>query len=262
MSSRRRRSVELNLLPQIRSMQTQQTEELKGAAREAGCDLVGIADLAPFKAERAALPDGLLDGFVCAVSVAIHLDDSIVDGIGGGPTPAYARHYRQANTTLDAITARLAEWIASRGCAGHAIPASQVVDANRLLASISHKAVARLAGIGWQGKSLLIVSPQYGPRIRLATVLTDMPLICDRPLKNRCGTCDRCTRACPAGAIKNVGTKDRYGSRQDALHLDRCVERTLQFKANPEVGAQICGVCVQVWSFGKISTRRRRGNPA
>ena len=45
-----------------------------------------------------------------------------------------------------------------------------------LFGNISHKAVARTEGIGWQGKSLLIVSPQYGPRIRLATVLTDMPL--------------------------------------------------------------------------------------
>jgi hypothetical protein len=129
----------------------QQTQELKAVAQEAGCDLVGIVDLRLFKSERAAVPPDLLDRFASAVSVAVHLDDAIVDGIEGAPTPAYAQHYRKVNSTLDAITVRLAEWIESRGYAAHAIPASQVVDASSLLGAVSHKAVARLAGIGWQG---------------------------------------------------------------------------------------------------------------
>jgi epoxyqueuosine reductase QueG len=228
----------------------QQTQELKEVAQEAGCDLVGIADLRPFKSERAAVPPDLLNRFTSAVSVAVHLDDAIVDSIEDSPTPAYAQHYRMVNTTLDAIIGRLAKWIESRGHAAHAIPASQVVDAGSLLGAVSHKAVARLAGIGWQGKSLLIISPQFGPRLRLATVLTDMPLASDKPLKNRCGSCGRCAQACPAAAIRNIGTRDRYGSREDALYLDRCVGQTLRFKAKPEIGAQICGVCVRVCPFG------------
>jgi epoxyqueuosine reductase QueG len=229
----------------------EQTEELKVAAREAGADLVGVADLGPFKAEQCVLPANILERFTKAVSIAIHLADAIVDGIDRAPTPDYARHYREVNAALDTVTARLVKWINQRGFSAFGVPASQIVDNTNLLGSISHKAVARMAGIGWQGKSLLIVSPQYGPRIRLSTLLTDMPLSADTPLKNRCGTCAECTKACPASAIKNVGTNDRYESREDALCLGRCVEQTLRFKACPDIGAQVCGVCVKVCPFGK-----------
>ena len=190
----------------------ERTEALKATARAAGADLVGVADLGPFRAEGTLLPPHTLEQFTSAVSIAVHLDDTIVDGIEQAPTPAYAQHYRVVNATLDRLTAELVQWITARSFSAHAIPASQIVDESNLLGSISHKAVARLAGIGWQGKSLLIVSPQYGPRIRLATILTDMPLSSDKPVKNRCGTCDECTKACPASAIKNIGTQDRYAS--------------------------------------------------
>ncbi len=227
------------------------TEELKEAANEAGADLVGVADLGPFKTEG-GLPPGLAcERFSKAVSVAIHLDDAIVDTIRQAPTPAYARHYRAINAALDHLTARLVEWIVSRGFSACAIPASEILDEQNLLGRISHKAVARMAGIGWQGKSLLIVSPQYGPRIRLSTLLTDMPLASDKPLKNRCGACNKCARACPASAIKNIRTGDRYADRDDALHLDRCVKQTLAFKARTGINTRICGVCVKVCPYGR-----------
>jgi epoxyqueuosine reductase QueG len=233
-----------------RSDAVERTQELKLAAREAGADLVGVAGLGPFRAEGTLLPPHILERFANAVSVAVHLDDTIVDGIEGAPTPDYARHYRAVNAALDGITTRLVEWITSRGSSARAIPASQIVDQHNLLGSIPHRAVARLAGIGWQGKSLLIVSPQYGPRIRLSTLLTDMPLDCGKPLKNRCGTCRQCAKACPACAIKNGAPRDRYESRDDALYFSRCVEQTLRFKARPGIGTQICGVCVKVCPFG------------
>ena len=228
----------------------ERTEELKETARAAGADLVGVADLGPFKADETMPPPHVLERFTKAVSVAVHLDNAVVESIEGAPTPLYAQHYRAVNATLDRLTAQLVKWITARGSSAYAIPASQIVDESNLLGSISHKAVARLAGIGWQGKSLLIVSPQFGPRIRLSTILTDMALSSDMPLKNRCGTCDKCAKACPASAIKNIPTKDRYATREDALHFQRCVEQTRRFKARPGIDAQICGVCVRVCPFG------------
>jgi len=227
-----------------------QTHELKSAAKAAGADLVGAAALDPFRPGGTCLPSHMLERFSNAASVAVRLDPAIFERIEGAPTPEYAQHYRQANAKLDGITAALVNWITARGFAACAIPASEIVDEANQLGRISHKAVARLAGIGWQGKSLLIVSPQYGPRIRLSTVLTDIPLVPDKPLKNRCGTCRECTRACPASAIKNIRTAERYASREEALDLRRCVEQTLRFKSCPGIGAQICGVCVKVCPFG------------
>ncbi len=227
------------------------TVALKAIARTAGADLVGVADFAPFRAADTLMPRDILERFTSAVSVAVHLDARIIDSIERAPTPDYAQHYQVVNLALDRITAELSSWIISRGFSACAIPASEIVDEKELLGSISHKAVARLAGIGWQGKSLLIVSPQYGPRIRLATLLTDMPLTSDAPLKNRCGTCKECAEACPASAIKNVRTTDRYLSREQALHFSRCVQQTAAFKTRPGIGAMICGVCVKVCPFGR-----------
>jgi len=235
----------------------ERTEELKMAAQEAGADLVGIAGLEPFKREGAVLPPDLLAPFTYAVSLAVRLDDSIINAIENAPTPDYARHYRAVNAALDGLSAGLVEWIVSRGFSARAVPASRIEDEANLLAGISHKAVARMAGLGWQGKSLLIVSPQYGPRIRLSTVLTDLPLQPGRPVKNRCGTCDRCAQACPASAIRNIRTADRYASPDAALRFNRCVEQTLQFKARPGIGSSICGVCVKVCPFGRRSASGR-----
>lgn len=148
------------------------------------------------------------------------------------------------------IAADVVTRIEAREHRAKAVPASYIADETNLFGNIFHKAVARMAGIGWQGKSRLIVSPDYGPRIRLTTMLTDMPLAPDQPLRNRCRACAECTKACPAQAIRNVSTQDRYETRNRALHFSWCAEQTLRFKDLPGIGARICGVCIKVCPFG------------
>ena len=61
---------------------------------------------------------------------------------------------------------------------------------------------ATSAGIGWVGKNGLLISPEHGPRLSLATVLTDAPLAADAPVEaSRCGACTLCRDHCPSGAI-------------------------------------------------------------
>ncbi|NJD57279.1 MAG: epoxyqueuosine reductase [Nitrospirae bacterium] len=225
--------------------------ELKKFCKAAGADIAGIADLALFREDGTTIPADLLRHYTRAVSVAMRLDDDILDAIAALPTRPYADHYRTVNADLDRVTAHIVEWIADRGYRAGAVPASKIEDTEKLLGAVSHKAVARMAGIGWQGKSLLIVSPEHGPRIRLATVLTDMPLLPDKPLEQRCGTCRECTKACPVEAIRNVASKGRYQSREEALVFSRCAERTWENSQLPGIGARICGVCVRACPHGK-----------
>jgi epoxyqueuosine reductase len=229
----------------------QYTKEIKGKIKNLGADLVGVADTEPLKPLRLYPPD-LLDSFTRAISIALRLPSAVFEQIIDRPTPLYFSVYQSANRILDEIAFRTTNILQRDGFNGLPIPASQVLDRENWYGAISHKAVGRMAGLGWQGKSLLLVNPDYGPRIRFATILTDAPLDKDGPIENRCGECTLCTDACPVGAIKGVGTKDNYKSREEALYFPRCVEKlTVEFSKLPNVGNAICGICIKVCPFGR-----------
>jgi epoxyqueuosine reductase len=117
--------------------------------------------------------------------------------------------------------------------------------------------VAVAAGIGWQGKSLLVVTREFGPRVRLVTVLTDWELEPDKPLKNLCAKCSECADACPVQAIKNVNTDFHYAERDEAIHFDRCLGRVVENSTTIEfVESPICGVCIRVCPFGQKKRKK------
>lgn len=229
------------------------TSEIKEFSKSIGADLVGIADLEPFKNNFTVVPENLIEPFTYAISIAICMDSEVINTITDGPTPEYAQLYRSVNISLDKISSQIVQRINEKGFSAKAIAASKIEDEVNLLGSISHKAVARMAGIGWQGKNLLIITPQFGSKIRLATVLTNMPFIADLPLKNRCGKCEKCAKACPSSAIKNVSTDSHYKTRDEAVDIDKCYSRLKKFKVIPGIEATICGVCIKVCPFSKKS---------
>jgi epoxyqueuosine reductase len=235
------------------------TEQLKKFTGECGADLVGIADLKVLDGIRTE-PDDLLKGYKTAVSIAVRLADGVIDPIIDCPTPLYQQHYLKVNALLDNIAVRVSQYLQNAGHKALPIPASQLLDNTEWYSYISHKAVAIAAGIGWQGKSLLVITPQWGPRIRLVTVITAAALQPDPPIKNRCGKCSYCTKACPAQAIKNVNTMTHYSDREEALHFDKCVAKVSQeFTKLPFIDSPICGVCIRVCPWG---SKRRREKPA
>lgn len=233
------------------SMPLNYTEKTKDRMIGFGANLVGIADIEPLKELRLDPPD-LLEPFTKAVSIAIKLPVAVFEQIVDRPTPIYKSVYTTANLILDQIAFRSAMALQNDGFHSLPIPASQVLDQENWYAAISHKAVALMAGLGWQGKNLLLITPQYGPRVRLVTVLTSAPLDIDGPVKNRCGDCTACQDACPARAIKGIGTETHYKNRNEAMYFSRCVEKvTGEFAKIPEVGVPICGICIKVCPFGR-----------
>jgi len=87
---------------------------------------------------------------------------------------------------------------------------------------MSLKVLAKKAGLGWQGRSLLIVSPQYGPVHRWVCVLTDMNLKGGMPILNQCGDCEQCVEECPTGALRSVHFNDHPACREDVLDINLC----------------------------------------
>ena len=63
------------------------------------------------------------------------------------------------------------------------------------------KPIAEAAGIGWQGKSTILVEPSRGTWSFLGNIVTTLELPVRPPGKDRCGTCTRCIDVCPTRAI-------------------------------------------------------------
>ncbi|AJF06735.1 4Fe-4S double cluster binding domain-containing protein [Geoalkalibacter subterraneus] len=227
------------------------TAQLKTRARELGADLVGVADLDLLR-EIECEPSDLLEPFRYALSLGVKIPNAVFEQLPGRPTPLYAQTYLAANAFLDQLALRICSHIEQAGFNALPIPASQPLDMKEFRSHLSAKAVANAAGLGWQGKSLLIVTPEYGPRVRFVTVLTDMPLEADQPLENRCGSCTCCTDACVAGAIRNVSTDFHYASREEALDFQKCATKLVtEFATMENIGKPICGICIKVCPWGR-----------
>jgi epoxyqueuosine reductase len=70
------------------------------------------------------------------------------------------------------------------------------------------RAAAVRAGVGWSGKSSLVLVPGVGPWVLLGSVVTDATLPPTTPMRRNCGTCVACIPACPTGAIVAPGVLD------------------------------------------------------
>lgn len=228
------------------------SNELQAFALGKGAALAGVADMALLRG-IATIPDGLTEQYPRAVSIAVKLRDKAVDSVVDRPTASYDEEYFRANKLLDGICSTLERQTQERGYKAMAVPASQIIDWENYRGSLPHQAIARAAGLGWQGKSLLIVTPQFGPRVRLGTVITDMPLMAGSPIRNRCGKCRVCADSCPSRAIKGVGTRSHYTTAFEAMDLKKCHQQLLQFRKSLQLKHASCGICVSACPWGKRS---------
>jgi epoxyqueuosine reductase QueG len=122
-----------------------------------------------------------------------------------------------------------------------------------LRADVSHKMVATRAGLGWIGKTDLFISKKFGPRLRLATILTDYPLDCvNVPIdESRCGKCTLCVDKCPAQAANGIPW-NIHVAREEFYNPFKCREKCLELSwQNMKQHISICGICVSVCPLGK-----------
>lgn len=227
--------------------------DLAALAASLGAFRLGVADLAEL-AGLATQPPGLLASYRRGITLAVRLDDDIVDGLlpprnprPGEPTSDYAQLYEWANRRLDEMAAHVVRYLEGRLYRAEAIPASETFQGQR--GALPHKAVARQAGLGWIGRHLLLIVPGAGPRVRLATVLTDALLPAGRPTAGDCGDCRRCLEACPAGALR-LTPYTEYPERSAALDVAACAARLASFCHDPAVGRPVCGICMAVCPAG------------
>jgi epoxyqueuosine reductase len=226
--------------------------ELEECAHDLGVDLFGVADLSV--AHDFVLRQGgeHVSGFPQAISIGIRLLDPIVDELYRHEEPSaiysYRGLYNTVNASLDRAALMMAKRVQEAGFKAYPIPASQSVNERRLEGAISHKLAANLAGHGWIGKSCLLVTPKYGPRVRLATILTDAPLETGEQLRNRCGDCRECVDICPPKAFTGVPF-DPSEPRDVRFRAHLCRDYTT--RRAQQLGEGICGLCVYACPHGK-----------
>jgi len=225
------------------------SRELKNWLTAQGAAVAGVADLAEM-AVYPTIPENLLDGFKRGVSFGIPIPKGSLADVKDRSTPLYLHAYDTVNSLLDHLAFRTANLLEKAGGKALAIPASRTLDRVTHRGNVSHKAVARSAGLGWIGKNILLVNPDFGPRLRFATVLTDLELEADAPIDRDCGACTKCRDACPAKAIKGVIAKPYPETREICVDVEACSVKLKEFAS--ELGKDICGVCIRVCPFARV----------
>ena len=111
---------------------------------------------------------------------------------------------------------------------------------------------AAQAGIGWHGKSTMLIDAKLGAWFFLAEILTTLELAPDTPQRDRCGTCERCITACPTGAI---AAPHRLDARRCISYLTIELKTSIPVELRPLIGDRIfgCDDCLDACPWNKFA---------
>ena len=204
--------------------------KIKQVAGQFGAGAAGITTLA----EEAQF-ENIEKPYKYAISIAYPMDfelmdEHVTDAKGG-------LEALRAYTEITRIVIKLAAYIRKLGWPARAYCES---------ADILHIPIAINAGIGELGKHGSLITKEFGSNLRLATVLTDLPMTVDKPVDiavdDLCLACQRCTKDCPADAISNAKQLVR-GNKKWYVDFDKCVPYFTKTYG--------CGICIQVCPWSK-----------
>ena len=191
------------------------TEQVKSLGRELGLDLIGVCSVNSLprlenldhqRNVQAILPEAtsVIVGGVRIISSAIQSSRENVRIAQYSTMCLY--------NEMERISYRLSRFLDNKGYCSAAVPTYLPIDMYKnlgLVGDISLRHAAVEAGLGSLGLSGLVLTPEYGPRIRFLAVLTDAPLVADsRRGEKLCDDCGICVDRCPVGAISKNGTVD------------------------------------------------------
>ena len=236
---------------QLNAPPEQHSAELKRAARFLGCDAVGICDfderwVYTHRYSRQQLRDKEMDlpaGLTHVVVIVNELDHETIRTVPSALSGA-ATGQGYSRDIIGALS--VAQYIRNLGY--------------RAVASLNDTALsiplAIQAGLGQYGRHGLLITPQYGPRVRIAKVFTDLPLLADEPIDfgvtETCHLCRRCSDGCPVKAIPadapSLEAPNNVSHLQGVKKWTIDARRCFQFWANQGTD---CSICIRVCPYNK-----------
>jgi epoxyqueuosine reductase len=231
---------------------------LRNLALSLDADYYGVADLAPARQFIREQGGETVARYPRAIVMGMVLQDSMVDLLPARDKEGAIlyRHsaYDVVNIALDQIAIKVANLLRREGFDAFPVPASKRTSDEKISGIFSQKLAANLAGLGWIGKSCLLVTPDHGPRVRWVTVLTDAPLApTGSSVEPRCGKCTECVNICPVQAFTGCpfDPAEPREARFDAAACDRYFR-----EMEKEKGVAVCGLCLYICPYG----RKRNNN--
>lgn len=166
--------------------------------------------------------------------------------VNSTPSMLYQELYNTSNRVMDDMAYKLANYITMLGYRAIFFPRDCYADIEALLknpaAAFSHVVAAYYAGLGTFGDSHNLLTKEFGPRVRLVSVLTDAPIEADEKLTEElCIHCRKCLNACPSNCFK-----EHSGELYD-YDKKACTEYHVKLSNENHFP---CGICANVCPVG------------
>jgi epoxyqueuosine reductase QueG len=211
-------------------------------------DLAALEAYAP-KLDVAAVAYTKLPHHLVFQNKAVLFDNAIVlvmemdkAKIETAPGPRASEAVHETYHYLGDAANQIAGWLRKHGYASHAGPP--------LNGLVLYPPLAQMAGLGWRGRHGMLITPQFGPRMRLAAVYTsieNLPLF-EGPNEHAwieafCATCGQCIRRCPTQAILETPI-ERDNGLVGCVDVDKCFPYFVETFG--------CSVCIKVCPFNRV----------
>lgn len=219
-------------------------DEIIDFSEQLQVDLIGTSDISTIDFPKKHHPTNYLPEAKSAITVGFHLNQGSILNLPESRN-SYMLEFNTINQKLNTINYRISSFLEEKGELALGAPGTASIgDAKRLAADFSHRHIAVAVGLGKFGVNNLILTPDYGPRVRFTTIITTAKL---SPVVSKaeklCTECLKCVEACPANALD--GWEDNYSPQKGwRIDKEKCYHHIFV-----KLAGKRCGLCIKACPF-------------